>query len=266
MDEIQWENAPEARDEKALPVPTSLRARYQDKNGLSRSIKIRSLSRGGICIEDGVCLEVGTCLRLFLNIKNKKIEAQGEVVWNSREASAFIHGVKFTFMKQEGRDWFNTFIMDWAAEQMAQELDFSSLTALSQAGAIERRSFARLKIPLRVEVGFNQDMLIQTQIYDLSEGGLCLIANFEFKKEQELKLKLCLTEKQSVSLSGLVKYSAQKIHNGQNVRFHGLEFTKMNESVALDITQFLNQKRAEMAAIEITLDDIIGLGRLPELP
>ncbi|MBI4373176.1 MAG: PilZ domain-containing protein [Candidatus Omnitrophica bacterium] len=267
MDKTDPENLPNAREEKAFPVPNSVKARYRDEKGLSRDIKIRSLSRGGISIEYGTRLEVGTCLRLVLSIKDKKIEAQGEVVWNDQENSVFTHGIKFTFMKQEGRDWFNTFIMDWAAEQIAQELDFSGLTALPQAEAVERRAFARLKIPLRIEVGFKEDtMLFQTQIYDLSEGGLCLISNFELKKDQELKLKLWLSENKCLQINGRVKYSVKKVHDNRNVTFHGVEFAQMSDLMLQTIVQFLNQKRSEMAAIEISLDDIMGQTDLPELP
>lgn len=267
MDKLHSENVPNSTDGKSFPVPRFLKARYRDGTGFSRSIKIRSLSRGGLCVEHNACLSVGTCLRFSLSAKGKKVEAQGEVVWNTQENSVFIHGVKFTFMGQDGRNWFNTFIMDWAAEQMAQDLDFSGLTALSEAGAIERRSFARLKLPLRIEVGFNEDtMLIQTQIYDISEGGLCLISNFDFKKDQELKLRLWLTEKRFIALNGIVRYCVKKIYENRNVTFHGIEFAKISEAAAQEILQFLNQKRSEMAAIEITLDGIMGQAGLPELP
>ena len=267
MEEQQPEPVPNLIHRKPFPVPGSLKARYQDGKGVPRNIRVQSMSRGGICIEDTSCLSVGTCLQLLLNVKGKMIKAQGEVTWNSKAEWSFLHGIRFTFMKQGDREWFNTFIMDWAAEQIARELDFSGLTEVPAGSDAERRSFARLRIPLRVDVGFNEDtLLIQTHIYDLSEGGLCLISNFEIKKDQKLYLKLWLTDKHFVLLMGIVKYYVKKVHENRVVNFHGVEFTKVDASAAEMVTQFLNQKRSELAAIEITLDDIIAQSGFPELP
>ena len=265
MDNPLSENVPNpSSSEKSFPVPQFLKAKYQDHAGLSRNLKVRSLSRGGICIEDGSCLPVGTCLRFSLNINGKTIEAQGEVAWNSQENKSFLHGIKFTFMEQSGREWLNTFIMDWAAEQIAESMDFSGLEVVHPAIGIERRSFARLNIPLRVEVGFNEAaMLIHTKIYDLSEGGLCLISNFALKKDQEVHLRLWLREKNFTSLVGIVKNHAEKIHENRKVNFHGIEFSKIAPEAAKEIALFLNQKRSELAVIEISLDDIIAQTDVP---
>jgi len=251
---------------KPLTTPSFLKAKYQAGDGKSRNIKIRNLSRGGLCVEDDTRLAIGTSLRLLLSVKSKTIEAQGEVAWTTKTGPPYICGVKFTFMEQKGREWFNTFIMDRAAEQIAEELDFSGLTTVPPQGEIERRSFARLKIPLRADVGFNEDtLLFQAQIYDLSEGGLCLISRFELKKEQELYLKLWFTDKDSVSLTGLIKYAIKKKHENRYVTFHGIEFAKLDQAIANKIAQFLSEKRSQLAAIEISLDDIVAQTRLPEI-
>ncbi len=251
---------------KSLSTPTSLKAKYQDRGGKTHNIRIRNLSRGGLCIEDDMQLAIGTPLRLLLNIKNKAIEAQGEVAWTTKTGPPYLYGVKFTFMEQKGREWFNTFVMDRAAEQVAEELDFSGLTTVPTEGETERRSFARLKIPLRADVGFNEDtMLLQAQIYDLSEGGLCLISSFELKKGQELNLRLWLSDEDHIYLTGVIKYTIKKKHENRHVTFHGIEFTRLEETQAKRITRFLKEKRSELAAIEISLDDILTQTNLPEI-
>ena len=250
----------------SLSAPASLKAKYQDGAGKTHNIRIRNLSRGGLCIEDEIKLPIGTSLRLLLNIKNKAIEAQGEVAWATKTGPPYLYGIKFTFMEQKGREWFNTFVMDRAAEQVAEELDFSGLATVPTEGEIERRSFARLKIPLRADVGFNEDtMLLQAQIYDLSEGGLCLISSFELKKGQELNLKIWLSDKEYVYLTGLIKYTVKKKHEDRHVTFHGIEFTRLEKTQVERIARFLKEKRSELAAIEISLDDILTQTNLPEI-
>ena len=267
MEKRETESAPDLTRGKSLQAPSHLKAKYQDAKGQARNIKVQSLSRGGVCIEDSVCLPIGTCLRLFLNIKGKTVEAQGEVAWNAKTESSFLHGITFTFMEQKGREWLNTFVMDWAAEQIAQDLDFSGLTKGPTESTVERRLFARLRIPLRIEIGFNEDtLLIQTEIYDLSEGGLCLISNFEIRKDQELYLKLWLNDRQCISLTGSVKYCVKKTHDDRNVNFQGVEFTKITPEAAKELAQFLKKKRSELAAIEIAFDDIVGKTNHPQLP
>jgi hypothetical protein len=243
---------------KELTVPQTLQAKYEDPSGSARSIKVLTISRGGLCIEDSVSLTVGTCLKLNLLIKDQIIRTQGEVVWNRKEKKGFVHGLKFTFIEPESREQFNTFIMDWAAEQIAQELDFSGLKPIPAFPEMERRSFARLKIPLSVEFGFNQDhMLVRTQIVDLSEGGLCLISNFELKKGQDLSLKLQLTEKREVSLMGTVRYCLKKGNENQTMYFNGIQFSQNEKNALEEIAVFLAQKRSELATIELNLDQII---------
>lgn len=255
----------DSAESKPLIAPSYLKAKYQDGDK-SNNVKIRNLSRGGLCIEGEARLTIGTPLRLLLTIKDKTIEAQGEVAWTTKTGPPYLCGVKFTFMEQQGREWFNTFVMDRAAEQIAEELDFSGLTTAPAQVEMERRSFARLKIPLRVDVGFNEDtLLLQAQIHDVSEGGLCLISRFELKKEQELYLKLWFNEKDSISLKGLVKYAVKKKHENKQVTFHGVEFIKLDQAIASQIAQFLKEKRSQLAAIEITLDDIVAKTRLPEI-
>ena len=254
--------------ERSIPVPNLLTAKYQNAAGRPENIKIRNLSRGGLCIETDTSLAIGTSLRLLLNFKGKTVEAQGEIVWNSRENTGYLHGIAFTFMAQEGRQWLNTFVMDWTAEQIAKELDFSGLqTALPINLAADRRSFARLKIPLRIDIGFNKDAaLIQTQIFDLSEGGLCLISAFQLKKDQRIFLRLWLSDDGFVSLFGEVKYCIKKNYENKAVHFYGVEFEKTDAQSLGHVIQFLKQKRSELAAIEITLDDIVDRSNLPELP
>ncbi len=267
MDKPRSENAPDLNSGKPLSFPKNFQAKYQDTTGQSHCIKVQNLSRGGICIENSDCLPLGTTLRFFLKIKGRTIKAQGEVDWTTREGSSFLHGIKFTFMEQEGREWFHAFIMDWVAGQVAENLDFSGLQTSPVSDAVERRSFARLKIPLRVEFGFNREtMLIHTQIYDLSEGGLCLISNFQLKKEQELSLKLWLGDSHFISLAGIVKYCVKKVHEKRTVCFNGVEFNKLADSAAKEVAQFLNQKRSELAAIEISLDDLLTKADPLELP
>lgn len=267
MEERPREPAADSAYRRSFPVPAFLKALYQDGKGVPREIRVQSLSRGGLCIEDGRCLPVGTCLRLLLNVRGRTIQAQCEVAWNLKTDTSFLHGIKFTFMRQKDREWFNTLIMDWAAEQMAHELDFSGLTQMAVEGTAERRLFARLKIPLRIDVGFNEDtLLIQTQIHDVSEGGLCLISNFEIKQGQKLYMRLWLTDKRSLELSGIVKYCSKKIRENRVVNFHGVEFVKTDTATRESLTQFLEQKRSELAAIEIHLDDIIAQSDFPELP
>lgn len=252
---------------KPLSLTSLIKAKYQDGRNQPRNIKIRNLSRGGICIEDEVRLPKGTSIRLLLNVKGKTIEAQGEVAWNASAGPPFLHGIKFTFMEQKGREWFNTFVMDSAAEQIADELDFSGLATVATEGEFERRSFARLKIPLRIDVGLNKDvMLFQAQIYDLSEGGACLISSFMLKEGQELKLRLWLNDQEFILLTGIIKYSAKKTHEQRHVNFYGVEFLKSNREALEKIAHFLRTKRSELAAIEITLDDIIAGTHLPEIP
>ena len=210
-------------------------------------------------MEDDACLAVGTCLKLNLNIKGQMIRTQGEVLWNSKEKLGFLHGIKFTFIEPESREPFNTFIMDWAAEQIAEELDFSALTPLPAFPQMERRSFARLKIPLRVDFGFKENStLVRTHILDLSEGGLCLISNFELKEGQEVLLQLWLDETQIVPLKGMVRYCSKKSEGNQTLYFNGIEFSNLEGQAAKKIADFLALKRSEMAAIEISLDDIVA--------
>lgn len=268
MENPQSENTPNTASGKGFPVPKALTARYQDRAGLSHNIKIRNVSRGGVCVEDTIAHPVGTSLRFHLNFKGKTVQAQGEVTWNKREGSGFLHGIVFTFMEQEGRQWFNTFVMDWAAEYIAEELDFSDLEAAAVKSGMERRSYARLKIPLRADIGFNEDtILIQAEISDVSEGGLCLISNLELKKDQELYLRLWLNNQKFVPLMGAIRYCTKKTYGDKVLNFHGLEFTDKSASEVLrEIKKFLDQKRSEMEAIEISLDEIIGQAKLPELP
>lgn len=267
MEKQRSKKTNELTQQGAFVPPTLVRAKYKDATGVPKTITVQSISRGGICIEAQNQLALGTSLRFLIRIKGKTVSAQGEVTWNSEVKGSHLHGVKFTFMKQEDREWFNSFVMDWAAEQIAQELDFSGLTKPAVQAEAERRSFARLRIPLRVDVGFNEEtMLIQTQIFDLSEGGLCLISNFEIKKDQKLHMKLWLEDKNFVSLRGTVKYCVKKVHENRNVNFHGVEFLKLNEAVSQKLVQFLDRKRAQMAAIELSLDDIIAQTKPPELP
>ena len=257
---------PEALSSKPLSAPPLIKAKYQDGQSQPRGIKIKNISRGGICVEDEVRLAIGTSIRLSLNFKGKTIEAQGEVAWGTKTGPPYVHGIKFTFMEPKGREWFNTFVMDHAAGQIAEELDFTALTTAGVEEGAERRSFARLRIPLRIDVGFNEDtMLFQAQIYDLSEGGLCLISNFEMKKGQELNLRLWLSEKEFIPLVGVIKYAVKKTHEQRHVSFHGVEFSKSNLAATNKIAQFLKAKRSELAAIEITLDDIVARTQLPEV-
>ncbi|GEM_PF-4517119 len=246
----------------SFQIPPTLSAKYQHGSSPSRSIKVRNLSRGGICIEDNISFPVGTSLKLFLNVKEKKMEALGEVTWNIQEGDLYVHGIKFSFLNPEAQEWFNTFVMDWAASYLAENLDFSSLTAPAQ---VERRLFARLKIPLRIEVGFNADtMLLQTHIYDISEGGLCLISNFELKKDQDVFLKLWISDEKFIPLIGTIKYCVKKTYQKRQVNFHGVEFQK-NENVS-KVVKYLESKRAELDAVELTLDEIISQTNFPELP
>lgn len=262
MEHPSSENAAEFLGGPSFCIPPSLKAKYQHGGSDARTIRIRNLSRGGLCIEDTVSLPIGTSIRLFLNLKEKKMEALGEVTWNTQENKSFIHGIKFTFLSQEAQAWFNTFVMDWAADHLAENLDFSSLTAPTQ---VERRMFARLKIPLRVEVGFNPDtLLIQTQIYDISEGGLCLVSNFGLNKDQEIYLKLWTSEQKSISLTGVVKYCMKKLYEKRQVNFHGVEFHP-SETVK-EVVGFLEAKRSELDAIELSLDEIMSQTNFPELP
>lgn len=266
MDTNPSKSAPKPIFGRSLPVPQSLTAKYQE-GARSWDIKIQSLSRGGICIRHNTAIPVGATVRLLLHLKEKRTEAQGEVVWNAKEGPSYLHGIKFTFMKQEGREWFHTFAMDWAAEQIAEDLDFSSLTQPEAQHTFERRSFARLKIPLKIEFGFNEDtMLVETHIYDLSEGGLCLISQFEMKQDQELMFRLWLNEGYFVRLTGAVRYCVKKIYDNKMVNFHGVEFKKVSKESSIEINRFLAKTRSQMAAIEITLDDIIGLTNPSQLP
>ncbi len=262
MDNPSSKNAAEFLGAPSFRIPSNLKAKYQSGNSIVRSIKIRNLSRGGLCIEDNVSLAVGTSIKLFLTLKNQKMEATGEVTWNEPENGLFIHGIKFTFLSPETQKWFNTFVMDWAAEHLAENLDFSSLTAPGQA---DRRMFARLKIPLRVEVGLNPDtLLIQTQIFDISEGGLCLVSNFELNKNLEVYLKLWISKKKSIALTGVVKYCMKKLFEKRQVNFHGIEFHP-SEAVK-EVVRFLEAKRNELDAIELSLDEIMSQTNFPELP
>ncbi len=263
MDNSYSENAAESLGGPSFRIPPSLKAKYQHGNSPLKVTKVRNLSRGGLCIEDGVSHTVGTSLRIFLKIRDKKMEVQGEVIWNIQEKeSLFVYGIKFTFLSHEAQEWFNTFVMDWAAEHLAENLDFSSLTTPTQA---ERRMFARLKIPLRVEVGYNPDtILIQTHIYDISEGGLCLISNLELKKDQDVYLKLWFDERKFVLLTGNIKYCAKKTIEKRQVNFHGVEFHQI-ESVK-EVARFLEAKRSELDMIELTLDEIISQTDFPKLP
>src|SRR3989338_164987 len=267
MNDPQPRNAPDPALGKPFLLPETLRAKYKDNTGHSHAIKVQNLSRGGICIQDTTYLPIGTSLRFLLKIRGKTIQAQGEVVWSNKEGSSFLHGIKFTFLEQKAQEWFNTFVMDWAAEQVAETLDFSGLELLPAANETERRLFARFKTPLRVEFGFNQEtMLIRTQVHDLSEGGLCLSCNFQLKKDQNVYLKLWLYDAHFLPLTGTIKYCVKKTEDTRNVYLNGLEFTKTQQAVAEEITQFLNQKRSQLAAIEITLDDILAQTDHPELP
>ena len=262
MDNPSSKNAAEFLGGPSFHIPPSLKAKYQHGKSDTRSIKIRNLSRGGLCIEDSVSLAVGTSIRLFLTVKNQKMGALGEVTWNEQEKDLFIHGIKFTYFSPQAQAWFNTFVMDWAAEHLAENLDFSSLTAPGQA---ERRMFARLKIPLQVEVGFNPDtLLIQTQIYDISEGGICLVSNFELNKDQEIYLKLWISEQKSISLTGVVKYCMKKLYEKRQVNFHGVEFHPSD--AVKEVVQFLESKRSELDVIELSLDEIMSQTNFPELP
>lgn len=261
MDNLSSENAADLGG-PSFRIPPSLKAKYQHGTSAIRNVKIRNLSRAGLCFEDAVSIPIGTIVKLFLNLKNKKMEAQGQVTWNVRENNFFIHIIKFMFLSEETQKWFNTFVMDWAAEHLAENLDFSSLTAPSE---VERRRFARLKIPLRVEVGFNPEtLLIQTQIFDISEGGLCLISNFELKKNQEVFLKLWVDDQKSILLTGPIKYCVKKMFEKRQVNFHGVEFHP-SKGVE-EVLQFLEAKRAEFDLIELTLDEIISQTDFPELP
>ncbi len=242
-------------------IPESLKATYQHGNLPRRVIKVRNLSRGGICIEDSLSVPVGTSLCFNLNIQGKKIQAQGEVTWNIPEGKNFVHGIRFTFLPPDASEWFNTFVMDWAAEQVAENLDFSSL-ALEP---IERRSFARLKIPLAIEVGFNEHtMLLQTKIFDISEGGLCLISNLELKNNQDVFLKLWLNESKFLFLRGLVKYGTKKNFEERWVNFHGIEFTDVKPEVIEELKKFLIHMRSQLDTIDISFDEIISKTDFPE--
>ena len=150
-------------------------------------------------------------------------------------------------------------LMARAAEHVAEELDFSSLVKTPPEGDVERRSFARLKIPLRVDFGFKENsVLARTHILDLSEGGLCLISNFELKEGQEVLLKLCLDETHIVPIKGMVRYCSKKSEGNQTLYFNGIEFSNLEGQAAKKIADFLALKRSEMAAIEISLDDIVA--------
>ncbi len=261
MDNQPSENIFKPSEGPSFPVPPALSASYQN-GGTSKSVKILNLSRAGISIEDNAKIPIGKQLNLLLKLKDKKMETKGEISWAEEKGSAFTYGVKFTFLSPEAQEWFNTFVMDWAAEHLAENLDFSSLTA---PGETERRRFARLKIPLQVEVGFHPDtMLIHSQIFDISEGGLCLVSNFELKNDQGVYLRLWLNKEKSVLLNGTIKYCAKKIYEKRQVNFHGVEFHK-NEGVE-EVARFLDAKRVELDLIEMTLDEIMSQSDFIELP
>ena len=246
----------------SFEVPSLLKAQYQRGSGKPQNIKVRNLSRAGLCIETPISLPIGSSIRLFLKFKNKKLEVQGEVTWTVKERDVFVHGIKFTFLGGAAQEWFNTFVMDWAAEQLAENLDFSSL---ENPLPIERRSFARLKIPLRVEIGLNPDtMLLESRISDLSEGGLCLISSLELKKDEEIFLKLWLDQKKYLELSGIIRYCSKKTVKKKQVNFHGVEFRPCK--VLRELEEFLKQKRLELDVIELTFDEIMAQTDLPELP
>ena len=148
--------------------------------------------------------------------------------------------------------------MDHTAGKIVHELDFSGLQVAASPNEMERRSYARLKIPLRVDVGMGRDVpFIQTEIFDISEGGLCLISNFEVEKGNELSLRIWFDEHQSIAMAGVVKYCVKKAHENREVYFHGIEFIRLSEEISNNILQFLKAKRSELAAIEISLDEIV---------
>ena len=261
MDNPSSENPANFLGGPSFEVPSSLKAKRQVGSSFE-NVQILSISRGGICIEDKRELKEGTEIHLILQIKDKEMETKGEIAWVQKKGSGFSYGVKFTFLSPEAQEWFNTFVMDWAAEHLAENLDFSSLTAPDQS---ERRRFARLKIPLHVEVGFHPDtMLIHTQIFDISEGGLCLVSNFELKNDQEVYLRLWLNKEKAVFLTGVIKYCAKKIFEKRQVNFHGVEFHKSEG--ADEVALFLDAKRVELDMLEMTLDEIMSQGDFPQLP
>ncbi|OGW95442.1 MAG: hypothetical protein A3G33_10725 [Omnitrophica bacterium RIFCSPLOWO2_12_FULL_44_17] len=273
MDSPESSQNPHDLPRDQIRIPAGLKAKYQQGDSEPHEIKIQNISRGGICMEDQVLLPEGTCLHLLLKIKEKVVDAYGEVSWSEKQESGFLHGIKFTFMDQDSREWLNAFVMDWAAEYIAESLDFSDIAemeidmGIECDSTVERRHYARLRLPLRVDFSFSgTTKFVQTQTHDLSEGGLCFTCGFNLRKDQELHLWLWLSATEEIHIRGIVRHTSKRYAEGKTIYFHGVEFLIIEDSSRSRFSEFLAQKRSELAAIEVSLDDIISQGDRPELP
>ena len=84
---------------------------FVDKNGYFYTVT-RDLSAGGIRITSDKFIPKGSILKLNINLINKVIPAEGEVVWTREEkySEKYILGLKFLQMEEKSRKVLNDFL------------------------------------------------------------------------------------------------------------------------------------------------------------